>query len=56
MPFYKVTREFLAYEEAIIEANSEEQVREMIDEGWEDFEPDIVDSYNYTGSDSVEAL
>ena len=56
MPFYRVSREFLAYEEAIIEAASEGQVREMIDENWEEFESDIVDSYNYTGNDSVELM
>ena len=54
MPFYRVTREFLGYEEAVIEADSEERLRQMIDEDWYEFESDVVDSYNYTGNDEIE--
>ena len=56
MPLYKVTREFLGYEEAVIEATSEENARDLIDEAWFDFEPEVVDSYNYTGNDDVEEV
>lgn len=56
MPFYRVTREFLGYEEAVIEAVDEQSINKIIDEEWFDVDTQIIDSYNYTGNDDIQEL
>ena len=57
MPVYRVTRQFIGYEQATIEAENEDAVLQIIDESWNDLENlEVVDSYNFTGEDEIEEL
>ena len=56
MPQYKITREFTGLEAAVIEADSEEQALNLVDEIWDDLDPETIEIYNYTGVHEVEVL
>lgn len=49
MPVYRIQREYTAWEEAEVEADTVEEALEKAEEDWQDLYPYTVDSYNYTG-------
>jgi hypothetical protein len=49
MPEFKVQKEYTNWEEIIVEANSKEEALEIAEDEWDERDPIVVDSFNYTG-------
>jgi hypothetical protein len=56
MPKYRVVREFVGYELATIESESEQSLKDSIDILWDEADREILGSYWYTYEDEVEQI
>lgn len=55
MPLFRVQREFVGWEEVVIEADTESEALNNALDDWEELDPYVVDSYNYTGENWIGA-
>ena len=53
LPTFRVQREYTNWEEITVEASSKEEAEQIAEDEWDERDPVVVDSFNYTGEEWI---